>query len=147
MTFDPLRTPAQPVNRRTLKNEQGRVFREEVRQGRVVPIENNRKVDAYLVPAEVFAQAMTAAADLDRVKAVIPLLIAAARTGVAVPSQTLEALGLGADFDWRALNEFQAAFPVRFTHSEEGAPMPPPVTGLEQQIVPDEADDELIVVD
>lgn len=147
MGFNFFETTAKAVNHRTLKNEQGRVFREEVRQGRVVPIENNRKVDAYLVPAGVLARVEAAAAEADRLKAALPLLVAAARTGVMIPSQTLETLGLGDAFDWRALNEFQAAFPVRLTHSEDGAPMPAPITDLRQELVPEEPDEELIILD
>lgn len=142
-----LESTSQPVNRRTLKNEQGRVFREALEQGRIVPIENNREVDAYLVPGEVFAAARAAAAEAKRLEAAIPLLVAAAQSGVAIPSQTLETLGLGTTLDWEALNEFQAAYPVRLTHTEDGAPLPPPITALQQASVPEEPDEELVMVD
>lgn len=123
------------------------MFREALRLGQVVPIENNREVDAYLVPVEALAAVDAAAADAKRLKAAVPLLVAAAQRGVAIPSQTLETLGLGAAFDWRALNEFQAAYPVQLTHGDDGAPLPAPVTGLQQEFAPDEPGEDLVVVD
>ena len=59
-----------------------------------------------------------------RIQAALPpgslrnLLIAAVLAGAAIPSQTLERLGISIPFDWRALNRFQAAYPVSISQVE-----------------------------
>jgi hypothetical protein len=77
--------------------------------------------------------------------AALHLLVAAARAGLALPSETLEALGLELPFDWRAVNEFQARFPVALTHDEQGAPLPAREVGLQLQHYEEGPDEELRV--
>jgi len=139
--------PDRSVNHRTLKDQQGRVFREEVARGRTVAITNNNEVDGYLVPPRTYEEARQALDDLQLMKAALPLLVAAARVGVAIPSDTLETLGVELPFDWRALNEFQARFPIALTHDEQGAPLPAPEVGLEQQHYEEEPDEELTLLE
>lgn len=52
-----------------------------------------------------------------------PLLLAAARVGVAVPSESLERIAPGLDDSWEAVAEFAARYPVRLHAGEEGEPL------------------------
>jgi len=49
--------------------------------------------------------------------------MAAVSAGAAIPSQTLDSLGVQFEFDWQRLNAFQAAFPISITHDENGKPL------------------------
>ena len=146
-----LETPVERINHRTLKNEQGRVFREYLRSGVAVAVENNHEIDGYLLPPETFEAARETLQRLNhqlaQIRAVLPLLLVTARSGVAVPSSTLEDLGIDQVFDWRALNELQARFGVELTHDEDGALMPPRITNLRQELFAEEDDAELIIGD
>ena len=75
----------------------------------------------------------------------MPLLIAAVSAGAAIPSETLDSLGIKFDFDWRRLNAFQAAFPTRITHGEGGEPLPkmPAIRHIPVLEADDELDDSL----
>ena len=46
------------------------------------------------------------------------LLIAATLAGAAIPSSTLQRLGISIPFDWRALNRFQSAYPISISSLE-----------------------------
>jgi type II restriction/modification system DNA methylase subunit YeeA len=48
------------------------------------------------------------------------MLMAATLAGAAVPSQTLERLGITIPFDWRTLNRFSAAYPIAIASLEAG---------------------------
>lgn len=82
--------------------------------------------------------------EAERLRAALPLLLAAARAGVAVPSETFETLGLPVAEDWRALNALVAALPVRLTHDPEGQPLPAQPAHLSLQRV-SEDEDELVL--
>ena len=57
--------------------------------------------------------------------AVEAVLDAAVAAGVALPSETLDRRGLTpVDFDWRALNAFQAREAIPISQDEEGHPLP-----------------------
>jgi PHD/YefM family antitoxin component YafN of YafNO toxin-antitoxin module len=139
--------PATSVSHRTLKNQQARVFREQVSRGHTVAITNNNEIDGYLIPPAAYEDARRTIDELTRMKAAIPLIVAAARAGVAIPSETFETLGLELPFDWRALNDFQARFPVAMTHDEQGSPLPPPQTDLQQRRYEEEDDEELTLIE
>lgn len=47
-------------------------------------------------------------------------MLAAAAAGVAIPSQTLARLNVSIPMCPEALKRFRAAYPVRFTHDEDG---------------------------
>lgn len=131
------------ISHRTLKNEQGRVFREIVAEGVTVTVKNRDRIDGVLMAPSVFADLRQRADEAARLRAALPLLLAAARTGVAIPSETFETLGIPGRDDWQALNELLAAFPLAVTHSEDGEPLPD-TSGVELRHEPvDELDDEL----
>jgi hypothetical protein len=79
---------------------------------------------AVVVSPEFFAALAESEECLEALRATLPLLLAAVRSGAGVPSETLTQLGIDpADQSWQALNEFQATYPVRFTASETGGPL------------------------
>jgi hypothetical protein len=136
--------PQAEITHRTLKNEQGRVFREIDDKG-VVAVRNRDRVDGILMSPTKFAELRARADDLDRLRAALPLLLAAARTGVAIPSETFETLGIPGRGDWQALSERLADVPITITHGEDGEPLPD-LSGVDLSTeAVGELDDELIV--
>jgi hypothetical protein len=141
-SLDP--TPTVEVTHRTLKNEQGRVFREIDAAG-VVAVRNRDQIDGILMAPSMFDALRSRAADAERLLAALPLLIAAARAEVAIPSETFQALGIGGRDDWRALNELLAGVPVTITHGEDGHPLPDTSKVVLQHNRVEEDDEELVV--
>ncbi|MQA74335.1 MAG: hypothetical protein GEU88_08370 [Solirubrobacterales bacterium] len=127
---------AHAVGHRRVKNELPAVLRETVERGLAVPITNRGEVDAYLVPPE----AREALERAERLREAIPLLMAAAAAGAAVPSQTLRELGIEIPFDWRALNRFTAGTAVTFTEGEAGEPWAVAPTALPEPVLEDESE-------
>jgi PHD/YefM family antitoxin component YafN of YafNO toxin-antitoxin module len=123
------------VGRRRLKNELPEVLREVATPGGALALTNRNRVEAYLVAPEEYEE-------LRAIRDTTPLLLAAARAGVTIPSATLDALDLQGAFDWEALNRFQASFEVRITRGEDGAPLPARVEGLSHRPI-GELDEEL----
>lgn len=79
--------------------------------------------------------------DERRADAVDQMLRAAVAARVSLPSDTLDRLGLSPpECDWRALNAFQARYPVEITHDERGCPLPPAVSVTHTPVT--EAEDE-----
>jgi hypothetical protein len=144
--MDTLPTPTAEVTHRTLKNEQGRVFRE-INTAGVVAIRNRDQIDGILMAPSVFADLSSRAAEGQRLRAALPLLLAAARTGVAIPSETFQTLGIPGRDDWRALNEMLASVPLTITHGDDGHPLPD-ASGIAMHHTPvEETDEELVVAD
>ena len=114
-------TPIDPesVGHRRLKNHLSEVLRETVHKGRAVPISNHGKIDGYLVPPAAVEEMQWA----ERMRDTLPLLMAAVQAGAAIPSTTLDELGIEIPFDWRKLNRFGANYPVTLTHGEDGEPL------------------------
>lgn len=133
----PMKT-VREISRHTLKNEQDRVFRELQADGQAVAISNRGRVDGVLITPTMWSELCSGSEEADRLRAAFPLLLAAARCGVAVPSETL---GLPAVDDWHAL---VAALPVRLTHDPEGQPLPAPPVRLSVQRA-SEDEDELVL--
>lgn len=93
-----------------------------------VAVTHYNEVQCYLVSPEGYGdlveQASRAVERDAELKTALPMMLAAARAGVAIPSETLDRLvpGYGTD-DWRELAEFAAAFPVTFATGEHGEPV------------------------
>ena len=132
------------ISHRTLKNEQGRVFRELLADGEAVAISTRGRVDGVLITPAMLAEMRSHTGEAERLRAALPLLLAAARAGVAVPSVTFETLGLPVAEDWRALNALVAALPMRLTHDPEGQPLPAQPATLSLQHA-SEDEDELVL--
>lgn len=129
----------EPVGHRRVKNELPAVLRETVARGAAAPITNRGKVDAYLVPPQARAELERA----ERLREAIPLLMAAAAAGAALPSQTLRDLGIEIPFEWRALNRFTAHAEVRFTEGQDGEPWVVAPAAEPEVVVEDEAELDL----
>lgn len=112
----------------------------------LIAVRNRGQVDGILMAPSTFAALRSRAADGERLRAALPLLIAAARADVPIPSETFEALGIGGRNDWRALNELLAGTPLTITDGEDGHPLPD-TSGVVLQHVPAEEDVEELVVD
>lgn len=70
------------------------------------------------------AERIAAAATREReLRETLPLVLAAARAGVAIPSESLERIAPDLDRSWRAVAEFAAAFPVHLSRGEYGEPL------------------------
>ena len=127
------------VGHRRLKNHLSEVLRETVHRGRAVPISNRGKVDGYLVPPEAAEELERA----QRLRETLPLLMAAAASGAALPSHTLQSLGIEIPFEWRALNRFTARAPVTFTQGEDCEPWIAMPDAESQTVIEDDTDFDL----
>jgi hypothetical protein len=139
-------TPTAEITHRTLKNEQGRVFREIDATG-VLAVRNRDRVDGILMSPSAFAELRSRANEGERLRAALPLLLAAARGGVMIPSHTLAVLGIPGNYDWEALDDLLSNAPMTVTHDEDGAPLPDTSELiLHHTPVPDD-DEELVVAE
>jgi prevent-host-death family protein len=134
-----IRVQAETVGHRKLKNHLSEVLRETVQQGEAVPISNRGRVDGYLMPPGVIEELERA----EKLRETLPLLMAAAASGAAIPSQTLLDLGIEIPFDWKALNRFTARTPVTFTQGEDGEPWIALPGAQPEPVLEDNADFEL----
>ncbi len=130
------------VGVRDLKNRLSAVLDGSVRQGRAVLVTNHNRPDAVLLSPAAYEELVAERERREQLGSTVAMLLAAVAAGVSIPSETLEELGLApAEFDWRALNAFQARYPVDITHDEEGRPLP--TTGVRLTHTPvEEAEDE-----
>lgn len=100
---------------------------ERVRQTQALVVTHYNEVDAYLVsPARMgdLLRAESRNSQRDRELAeTVPLLLAAARAGVGIPSETLERVAPGLDSSWQAVAEFAARWPVHLHAGEDGEPL------------------------
>ena len=72
--------------------------------------------------AALVDQAQCAGSFDDELASTVTLLLAAAHTGVPLPSDLLERVLPNVDVSerWREIAEFAASFPVRISHGEDG---------------------------
>jgi hypothetical protein len=122
-----------------LKNHLSAVLRETVQRGEAVPISNRGEIDGYLMPPDVIEELARA----ERLRETLPLLMAAAAAGAAIPSQTLRDLGIEIHFDWRALNRFTARTPGHLHPGEDGEAWIALSDAEPEAVLEDEADFEL----
>lgn len=134
-----IRVQTEMVGHRRLKNHLSEVLRETVQQGEAAPISNRGQVDGYLMPPSVIEELERA----EKLRETLPLLMAAAAAGAAIPSQTLLDLGIEIPFDWKALNRFTARTPVAFTQGEDGEPWIALPGAQPEPVLEDEIDFEL----
>ncbi|WP_448058700.1 hypothetical protein [Cellulomonas hominis] len=93
-----------------------------------------------------FTELVGARARLAELESTFGLLAAALAAGAAVPSSTLERLGIEVPLDLDALQRFQAACPARVSHDESGAPLEP-AGSIATEVCAPEADEEDEFVD
>jgi hypothetical protein len=96
-----------------------------VQENEVVEVGRYAHEAAAIVVAPALFAALTESSErFEAMKTTLPLLLAAVRSGIGIPSETLAQMGIShGDQSWQALNEFQAAFPVHFNINEDGTPI------------------------
>jgi hypothetical protein len=131
------------IGHRELRNNLARALAETVKQERTGLITCRNRPDGYLVSPGRYAALRAAEIQAQRIADTVPLLLAAAGAGAAIPSESLAALGIALPFDWRLINELQARVPVVLTGDEDGSPISRGGTGAAG--APPELDDELVL--
>jgi hypothetical protein len=131
------------IGRRELRNNLARALAETVKQERIGRITCRNRPDGYLVSPERFETLRAAEARVQRIADTVPLLLAAASARVAIPSESLAALGITLPFDWSLINELQARVPLTLARDEDGSPISRGSAG--SAVAPPELDDELVL--
>ena len=95
-----------------------------LREADAVAVTHYNEVEGFLVSPSRYEELIASASRADEVGTAMPMLLAAAATGVAIPSETLDRLlpGHGSS-DWRVVAEFAAQFPLTLTGGEDGEPI------------------------
>lgn len=130
------------------------VFRDEVSEPKLRALLKRRPIVrigryaqdevAVVVEPGMFRELEGAQEALDSLRINTMMLLAAARAGIALPSATLEPLGLD-ESGWQTLNRFQAEVPFVLTHGEDGEQLAR--GGLEGAAYVDELEDDLALLD
>ena len=128
------------IGHRGLRENLSSVLAEVEKLGGAVEITNGSRREAVVVAYDVFLNLVSAAQEAETLKSTMALMVAAVSHGVAVPSTTLESLGLNLSSDPELVKAFRTQHRVQFTHGDDGTRLPSPerlrVTALR------EADDE-----
>jgi antitoxin (DNA-binding transcriptional repressor) of toxin-antitoxin stability system len=97
---------------------------ERVQAGGCIAITRYNAVEGYLVPPGQLDTLRERVAELEareqELVNTLPLVLAAAQAGVAIPSETLRRLVPGLDGSWQAIATFAATTPVRIAYGEDG---------------------------
>lgn len=110
----------------------------------VGPYRNER--DAVLVAPAVFDKLERSTEELEDLKNILPLLLAAASTGVGLPSETLTRIGVvSPDVSWRSLNALQNRVAYRIAEGEDGERIARGSLTSEGYV--GEIDDDLVLID
>lgn len=95
-----------------------------VRGGSVLAVTHYNEVEAYLLSADqmrdVSERLEQAAALKQELTETLPLLLAAMKAGVAIPSDTLRHMAPGLDDSWEAISDFASSYPLRLSRGEHG---------------------------
>lgn len=131
------------IGHRELRNNLARTLAQTVKQERIGLITYHNRPDGYLVSPGRFEALRAAEEQAQRLAETVPLLLAAASAGIAIPSESLAALGIALPFDWRLVNELQARVPLTLTRDEDGSPISR--GGAAAAVAPPELDEELVL--
>lgn len=135
------------IGHRGLRENLSSVLAEVEKLGGAVEITNGSRREAVVVAYDVFLNLVSAAREVETLKSTLALLVAAVSHGVAVPSTTLDSLGLNLSSDPELIKAFRTQHQVQFTHGDDGARLPSPgrlrVTALRE--VDDE--DDIVFID
>lgn len=115
----------------------------EVSRGTSIAITNRNRVEAFLIAPAEYENLVDTEQQLQRLRASLPVLLAAVRSELAYPSEALRSL-IGSDLsiDWQRMNAFQTAFPMEATVDDDGQPIGSFAGPLQHEPVA-ELDDEL----
>lgn len=97
----------------------------QVKAGVAVRVTHYNEVVGYLLAPDAVQGIVDRAVEHrdSELRSTLPLLLAAATAGVAIPSETLSRLVPGLDNSWEAVAHFAASFPVELTRGEGGEPI------------------------
>lgn len=112
--------PLERVGHRELRDKLGPMLAEISASHGAVEVVNRGRSEAVVVAHDVYITLLASRRELDDVRDSVALLLAAVAAGAAVPSETLDRLGITIPVDLDALQAFQATYPVRITHGEDG---------------------------
>lgn len=98
-----------------------------VREGTCLAITHYNELEGYLVPAarlvEMTQRLQACEARERELRESLPLVLAAAQSGVDIPSESLERIAPGLDTSWRAVAEFASQYPLHLHRGEHGEPL------------------------
>jgi PHD/YefM family antitoxin component YafN of YafNO toxin-antitoxin module len=112
--------PLERVGHRELRDKLGPMLEKISSSHGAVEVVNRGRSEAVVVAHDVYTVLLASRRELDDVRNSVALLLAAVAAGAAVPSGTLDRLGIKIPVDFDALQAFQANYPVRITHDEDG---------------------------
>lgn len=108
---------------------------------------NGDHQEVVVVAHAVFEDLVETARGADKLREAMSYLLAAARAGVHIPSETMDKLGLTPmEIDAEASKVFRAHYPLTPTHGEDGEPLAAvPVSAAATAFEEDEEDEEELV--
>jgi|BarGraNGADG00212_1021973.scaffolds.fasta_scaffold13159_3 PHD/YefM family antitoxin component YafN of YafNO toxin-antitoxin module len=140
--------PLERVGHRELRDKLGPMLEKISASHSAVEVVNRGRSEAVVVSHDMYTVLLASQRELDDVRDSVALLLAAVAAGAAVPSDTLDRLGIIIPVDLDALQAFQATYPVRITHGEDGQRLGrTPVLSLESYADYVDEPDEFVDVD
>jgi hypothetical protein len=145
--YSPGRSTLPRLGHRQLRGQLGPILGQIHRVRGAVEVVNDGQREVVVLDHDLFTQLVDSHQDAAALRESLPLLIAAAAAGVAIPSQTLSRLGIELPADPEALKRFRSGYPVRFTHGEDGTRLAE-ATDVATDAITEAADeDELVLLD
>ena len=111
------------LGHRQLRGHLGPILSEIHQVRGAVEIVNDGEREVVVLDHDVFDELVFSKRDATALRDSLPLMLAAAAAGIAIPSTTLDQLGLQLPVDAEALKRFRSGYPVRHTHDEDGTPL------------------------
>lgn len=111
------------LGHRQLRGQLGPILNEIHQVRGAVEVVNDGQREVVVLDHDVFDDLVFSMRDATALRDSLPLMLAAATAGVAIPSATLDQLGLTLPVDAEALKRFRSGYPVRHTHDEDGTPL------------------------
>lgn len=122
-TFSPGSGALPRLGHRELRGQLGPILGKIHQVRGAVEVVNDGHREVVVVDHDVFDDLVFAKRDALALRDSLPLMLAAATAGVAIPSATLDQLGVVLPVDAEALKRFRSGYPVRHTHDEDGTPL------------------------
>lgn len=108
------------LGHRQLRGQLGPILSQIRQVHGAVEVVNDGEREVVVLDHDVFDDLVFSKRDATALRDSLPLMLAAAAAGVAIPSTTLDQLGLKLPVDAEALKRFRSGYPVRHTHDEDG---------------------------
>jgi PHD/YefM family antitoxin component YafN of YafNO toxin-antitoxin module len=114
------REPLERVGHRELREKLGPLLERLSASHGAVEVVNRGRSEAVIVSHDVYNGLLASQRELDDLRSTVALLLAGISSGAAIPSDTLDRLGITIPVNLDALQTFQATYPTRITHDEGG---------------------------